>query len=64
MSAGTDGKADTGLGLKLCGALQGCHLRLAQHLRELDGPLRTDVVVVKTVCKGCAGEKRERAGMS
>ena len=41
---------------------EGCDLRLAQHLRELGSPLRTDVVAAETTNDGRgADSEREQA---
>ena len=57
MSAGHDRKANTWGG----GALEDVDLCLAQHLGELDGPFRTDVVVAETAKDARVGKVREQA---
>ena len=57
MSAGHDRKANTWGG----GALEDVDLCLAQHLGELDGPFRTDVVVTETAKDARVGKVREQA---
>ena len=61
MSRGAGRKANTGLGLRLRGALQADDLRLAQHLCELDSPLRADVVAEETAKDAWVRNVREQA---
>ena len=57
VSWGHDRKANTLGG----GALEDVDLCLAQHLGELDGPFRTDVVVAETAKDARVGKVREQA---
>ena len=61
MKKGTNRKTSNGLGSKLHGSLQVDDLRLAQHLCELDSPLRADVVAEETAKDAWVRKVREQA---